>query len=126
MRDRVLIAWVLLAAAGCDDRRAAESPTPAPSAALPPVAARTPIPPEELFNKHGCPACHAKGAKHEDKLVRAAGKPVEEVAEWIRNPQAKKPGTGMPTFAAVIDETEARALAEWVQARVAAQGIDSR
>lgn len=122
MRERLLTLASLVAIAGCDG-----STQPASPAAIPaPVVSRTPIPPEELFNKHGCPTCHAKGAKHEDKLVQSAGKPVEVVAEWIRHPQRKKPGTEMPTYATLIDETEARALAAWIQARAAAQRDGTR
>lgn len=114
MRQRFLIVAAALAL-GC----ATSDPAPAFAPATSPVATptKTPTPPEEVFIKHGCPTCHAKGAPHEDKLAAAVGKPVEEVAAWIRNPERKKPGTVMPTFASRIDETEARALAQWVMSR---------
>lgn len=127
MRQRILNAGAALALAlgvpGC----ATSDPGPVSTSATPtsPVATfamptKTPAPPEEIFIKHGCPTCHAKGAPHEDKLAAAVGKPVEEAAAWIRNPERKKPGTVMPTFASRIDETEARSLAAWVQREAAA------
>jgi len=37
------------------------------------------------------------------------------VARWIRNPEQFRPGTVMPSFASVLDEPSALALAEWLQ-----------
>ena len=90
------------------------------SLAASPITKKTPVPPEELFIKLGCPTCHAKGAPHEDKLAASVGKPVGEVADWIRDPQRKKPGTIMPSFGSRLDEAEALALAAWVQRMAAA------
>jgi mono/diheme cytochrome c family protein len=74
--------------------------------------------PEQLFLRLGCPSCHAKGAPYALKIRRAKGKTPAEVAAWIRNPQARAPGTPMPTFATLVDDEQATALATWVLARV--------
>ncbi len=71
--------------------------------------------PEELFAKLGCTTCHARGAPFRDKIRASVGKPVEEVAAWIRNPERTRPDTQMPTFESLLDETQAKALAAWVQ-----------
>jgi mono/diheme cytochrome c family protein len=76
--------------------------------------------PETLWNQLGCPACHGEGAPFRDKLKQSVGRPVADVASWIRDPQAQKPGTQMPTFRDVLDEPRSMALAAWVQARAAA------
>lgn len=74
--------------------------------------------PEELFLRLGCPSCHAQGAPYAVKIRQAKGKSVAEVATWIRNPQAKVPGTPMPTFATLIDDEQSQALAAWVLAKL--------
>jgi mono/diheme cytochrome c family protein len=76
--------------------------------------------PEALWNQLGCPACHGEGAPFRDKLKQSIGRPVADVASWIRDPQAQKPGTQMPTFRDLLDEPRSLALAAWVQARAAA------
>jgi mono/diheme cytochrome c family protein len=75
---------------------------------------------EALWNGLGCVACHDEGAPFRDKLKQSVGEPVADVASWIRDPQAKKPGTQMPTFRDVLDEPRSLELAAWVQARAAA------
>lgn len=74
---------------------------------------------EALWNGLGCAACHGEGAPFRDRLKQSVGKPVAEVASWIRDPQAKKPGTQMPTFRDVLDEPRSLELAAWVQERAA-------
>jgi mono/diheme cytochrome c family protein len=76
--------------------------------------------PEALWMQLGCPACHGEGAPFRDKLKQSLGKPTADVASWIRDPQAKKPGTQMPTFRDVLDEPRSLTLAAWVQSRAAA------
>lgn len=75
--------------------------------------------PELLWSRVGCVACHGERAPFADKLAAAKDKPVEEIARWIRHAQELKPGTQMPTFAAVLTEAQALALAEWVKQRQA-------
>lgn len=75
--------------------------------------------PEQLFTQLGCVSCHGKGARFQAMLKRAKDKPAVEVARWIRNPEAIVPGTQMPTYAELIDETQAVALAAWVQEQAA-------
>lgn len=70
--------------------------------------------PMEAYERYGCSACHAPGATYRDQITSATGKPVEQLAEWIRNPEKSRPGTLMPSFAAVMTEAEARELAQWV------------
>jgi mono/diheme cytochrome c family protein len=61
-----------------------------------------------------CAACHAPGAQFHAQLAAAKGKDVEQLTRWIRNPEKFKPGTQMPTFASILSESQARALASWV------------
>lgn len=72
--------------------------------------------PEVLFVSLGCADCHAPGARYHANLARAFGRPAEDVARWILNPEAFQPGTQMPTYADLIDEPAALALARWIQA----------
>lgn len=73
--------------------------------------------PEKLFSSLGCSYCHGPNGQFRDRLKQALGKQPEDVAKWIRNPESFKPGTQMPTFASLIDETQALELAKWVQAK---------
>ncbi len=75
--------------------------------------------PEQLFSQLGCALCHGEGAKHRAMLKQARGKEASEVARWIRNPETIRPGTQMPTYEEVLDETQAMSLATWVQAQAA-------
>lgn len=70
--------------------------------------------PMEAYERYGCSACHAPGATYRDQITSAAGKPVEQLAEWIRNPEKSRPGTSMPSFAAVMSEADALQLAQWI------------
>ncbi|MCI0570072.1 MAG: cytochrome c [Myxococcaceae bacterium] len=94
-----------------DPRFAKEAPAQPDAAGAP-----TPNDAAHLFQKNGCSACHGVGAPFHDKLAAARGKPVEQVAQWIRTPRAFKPTTLMPTYANQINEAQARALATWVKA----------
>ena len=77
--------------------------------------------PASQFIALGCVTCHAKGAPYHDKIKQCAGKPVDEVARWIRNARAIKPDTKMPVFADRLTESQARQLAAWVQENVATE-----
>ena len=63
----------------------------------------------------GCIGCHGDDGVYSDEIAGALGKPVDQVAHWIRNAPATKPGTEMPDFAARIDEPNSVVLARWVQ-----------
>lgn len=89
---------------------AGDRPTSRPASATPPA---------ELFETLGCASCHGRGARFEAKISGARGKAPGDVAAWIRHPERAHPGTDMPTYADVVDEAQARSLAEWVLARVA-------
>jgi mono/diheme cytochrome c family protein len=71
--------------------------------------------PQLLWSELGCVACHGEKGQYREKIQAAAGKSVDQVARWIRHPEAEKPGTQMPTFASVVDEDRALLLAVWVQ-----------
>lgn len=71
--------------------------------------------PAVLWSALGCNACHGAGAPYAAKIAGAKDKPTEEVARWIRHAPEVKPGTQMPTFAALINDAQAQALAEWVK-----------
>jgi mono/diheme cytochrome c family protein len=75
-------------------------------------------PPEQLFSQLGCVLCHGEGAPFRDKINQCKGKPLAEVAAWILHPEKTKPGTQMPTFAELVSEPQAIALAGWVQTNV--------
>jgi len=63
----------------------------------------------------GCIGCHGEDGVYSDEIAGALGKPVDQVARWIRNAPTIKPGTEMPYFAPRIDEPNSVALARWVQ-----------
>lgn len=77
---------------------------------------------ERLFTRKGCVACHAlKGHEGADgtlgpdlsKLFKA--KPAhdpKELAAFIRDPQAERPGSAMPTFG--LSQAQAEALAAYL------------
>ncbi|AKJ01170.1 cytochrome c [Archangium gephyra] len=88
---------------------------PVPTSATPRVKASSQASPEQLFNQLGCVGCHAEGARYRAVLKRSLEKPTAEVARWIRNPEASAPGTQMPTYAQLLDESQAMSLAAWVQ-----------
>jgi mono/diheme cytochrome c family protein len=96
-------------------------PTPAPAAPVPapaPAPAKPAAPkadPAVLFSKFGCPLCHAPGARYHEKIQHATQRTPEELAKWIRNPEKFIPGTGMPTYATIIDEPTALLLATWLK-----------
>lgn len=73
------------------------------------------LPAGEQFVSLGCAGCHAPGAPFHDRLKASVGRPLEDVVEWILNPQEAKPGTEMPTYDGLIETEEARRLAAWVQ-----------
>ncbi|HWA77034.1 MAG TPA: c-type cytochrome [Polyangiaceae bacterium] len=85
------------------------------TSATAPTTASSPRP-EQRFAALGCAGCHGKGSRYEAKLQQAQQKPAEQLARWIRNPEAFLPGTTMPTFAPVLDEVGALELAEWIRA----------
>lgn len=69
-----------------------------------------------LFTRFGCAGCHGEGAAFQRQLQEARGKDVAQLAAWIRHPEAQRPNTQMPSFASVVDEVQARRLAEWISA----------
>ena len=71
--------------------------------------------PARLFRDLGCASCHGPGAPFHDRLRQTRDQPVAEIASWIRNPERVRPGTQMPTYAAVLDERRATVLAGWVK-----------
>jgi mono/diheme cytochrome c family protein len=75
--------------------------------------------PEQLFSSLGCEFCHGANRQFSGKLKNAVGKAPEDVAKWIRNPEAFKPGTQMPSYAELLNDGQALKLAEWVQQRPA-------
>jgi mono/diheme cytochrome c family protein len=87
---------------------------PAPGAPRERPTADTP--PERLFAVLGCATCHGDGAPFRQLLVEAARTlSVAELAARTRNPELRRPGTQMPTYAPVLDEPTALRLAEWMK-----------
>jgi mono/diheme cytochrome c family protein len=73
------------------------------------------VEPAALFSKLGCALCHNPGARYHDKILRSVNRSPEELVRWIRNPEKFVPGTPMPTYASLIDEPTALALARWLK-----------
>jgi mono/diheme cytochrome c family protein len=95
---------------------AAQVPVLIAAQAAPAKAAPATVDPAALFTKVGCSVCHAPGARYHDRIVQGvAAKSPEELAKWIRNPEKFIPGTTMPTYASMIDEPTALALATWLK-----------
>ena len=74
----------------------------------------TDSPPDRLFAALGCACCHGEGAPDRFWLKRAASEPLGAVAASIRHPEARHPGSRMPTYAAILDERAAASLARWI------------
>ncbi len=71
--------------------------------------------PDAMFTKLGCASCHGETGPYRDAIRGALGKTDAEVAAWILDPQATKPGSAMPSFRTMIDQTQALALAKYVK-----------
>ena len=84
--------------------------------------ARPSDPPQVLFDKLGCSACHGDKAPYRDQIAGAVGKPDADVAAWILDPQATKPGSPMPSFRDAIDGAQAETLARYVKELAARRG----
>jgi mono/diheme cytochrome c family protein len=72
--------------------------------------------PAQIYTRLGCAECHDAGAPYREQLVAAKGKHPSDLARWIRNPEAYKPGTAMPTYAGRLSESDAEKLAAWIVA----------
>lgn len=70
---------------------------------------------EALFVNVGCATCHGEQALYREQLRGALDKPVAEVASWILEPQASKPGSIMPAFKHVLEASQAEELARYVK-----------
>ena len=83
----------------------------------PPRERPTPTsPPEDLAVIYGCTVCHGDRAPHQALLKQAAAvRSAADLATSIRHPESRLPETQMPTYAAVIDEAMATALATWIK-----------
>jgi mono/diheme cytochrome c family protein len=82
-------------------------------------------PPEALFTKLGCAACHGESAPYRTKLAGAIDKSDDEVASWILDPQATRPGSPMPSFGSVIDRDQALGLARHARSLAVARGAEA-
>lgn len=78
--------------------------------------------PDVLFSSLGCVGCHGSDRPYHDKIQAALGKSDDDVAAWILDPQAQKPGTAMPAFAGTIDRAQAQRLAAYVKELARKQG----
>jgi mono/diheme cytochrome c family protein len=71
--------------------------------------------PETLFVNVGCASCHGKTAPHRDKIAGALAKSDADIATWILDPQAIRPGSAMPSFQTLLDRAQAEGLARYVK-----------
>lgn len=76
---------------------------------------------EVLFVNVGCASCHGKTGPYREKIAGALTKSDAEVASWILDPQATKPGSAMPSFQHALDREQAERLARYVKT-IARQG----
>jgi mono/diheme cytochrome c family protein len=121
----VLVAATALIAGGglvrAAERQTAQRPHPV-AARTTKLAAALPTPafdPAKAFNDLGCSGCHGDDGIYRDEIKGAIGKPVDQVARWIRNAPSIKPDTDMPNFENAIDAPNSAALAAWVMDRAA-------
>jgi mono/diheme cytochrome c family protein len=95
---------------------------------VPAINRRTPGPARErpapaasearLFAALACASCHGEGAPHRAVLKDAARQPLPVISAAIRYPEARFPGTQMPTYAPVVDDATALRLAVWIKSVV--------
>jgi mono/diheme cytochrome c family protein len=122
----ILVAVAAVVAGGglvsAAERHSAPSPRVAATARPAPKATQLPAPAfdaAKAFNDLGCSGCHGDDGIYRDEIKGAIGKPVDQVARWIRNAPSIKPETDMPNFENVIDAPNSVALASWVMDRAA-------
>lgn len=72
---------------------------------------------KQLYYRYGCPGCHGDSGVGVGDLRQAATHyPTDAQLEaWIKNPSSFKPGTRMPTWDGVIQQSEYPALMEYVK-----------
>lgn len=72
---------------------------------------------KKLFYRYGCPSCHGDtGVGIADLRQATKHYPTDAAIEaWIKNPSSFKPGTRMPTWDGVIQQSEFPALIEYVK-----------
>jgi cytochrome c1 len=72
---------------------------------------------KQTYYRYGCPSCHGdSGVGIADLRQAAKHYPSDaELEAWIRNPSSLKPGTKMPTWEGVIQESEYHELIEYVK-----------
>ena len=72
---------------------------------------------KRLYYRYGCPSCHGDAGVGVADLRQAAKHyPTDAAIEaWIKNPSSFKPGTRMPTWEGVIQQSEFPALIEYVK-----------
>ncbi len=72
---------------------------------------------KKLYYRYGCPSCHGDaGVGIADLRQATRNYPTDAVLEaWIKNPSSFKPGTRMPTWEGVIQQSEFPALIEYVK-----------
>jgi mono/diheme cytochrome c family protein len=73
-------------------------------------------PADQLVQRLGCVNCHGSGRPFESRWQSLDQKSAADLAKWIRDPQAIKPGTLMPNFGAIMSEPIALRIAEWLKA----------
>jgi mono/diheme cytochrome c family protein len=107
-------------------RTESRGPAPAPSPTKPaapqqvaPMPSKPAFDPSKAFNDLGCVGCHGDDGVYRDEIKGALGKPVDQVARWIRNAPSIKADTDMPSFQGAIDEPDSKLLAGWMLDRAA-------
>jgi mono/diheme cytochrome c family protein len=114
VRRRSVLLFVALPLAAACGRPAPVADAPAED----PAARRAELerlPAGRQFVDLGCVGCHGPDAQHHQRLRQSLDRPLGDVVTWILDPQTTKPGTEMPAYKDMLDEAEARRLAEWVQ-----------
>lgn len=80
------------------------------------------VSPAELYAQLGCRICHGWSAPFDQRIRLSSTKSPETVARWIRDAQSLRPGSQMPSYAEVIDDAQALALAEWLRQQFSPPG----
>jgi mono/diheme cytochrome c family protein len=72
---------------------------------------------KQTYYRYGCPSCHGdSGVGLADLRKATEHYPTDsELEAWIENPSSLKPGTKMPTWDGVIQESEYPALIDYVK-----------
>jgi len=112
----IALLGVLFLAAGCQKSDTGASSAPSDSGG----AMASALPGKAVYDAQGCARCHSiggQGGRMGPDLTRVGAEPghtAEWIIEHIKNPQAHKPGSRMPSFAGKINDQDLQALGAYL------------